>query len=139
MEELQFEITDSPSSADLEFLTKKINQDTEDLGAAYPFAIFIRNPAGNIIGGCNGSVIFGTIYTDQLWVDPALRRQGVGKKLMERVHAHGIKHGCKLATVATMDFQAPHFYEKLGYTVDFSRPGYNKDATCVFMSRKLHD
>lgn len=133
IEKLEFEVTESASSTDLDFLTQKINGEL----AAYPFALFVRNKEGEIIAGCNGSVIFGSIYTDQLWVDPTLRGLGVGKKLMEAVHAYGKKQGCTLATVTTMDFQAPHFYAKLGYKIDFAKEGYSKGSSCIFMSKKL--
>ncbi|MGI9215084.1 MAG: GNAT family N-acetyltransferase, partial [Gammaproteobacteria bacterium] len=62
------EFTASPIASDIEFLTQKINEETNDFGVASPFAFFIRNEDNCIIAGCNGSVIFGSIYTDQLWV-----------------------------------------------------------------------
>lgn len=132
IEKLDFEVTDNPSSADLDFLTQKINEEL----AADSFTILVRKE-GKIVAGCNGSMICGSIYTDQLWVDPNLRNRGVGKKLMETVHEYGKKHGCTLATVTTMDFQAPNFYAKLGYKIDFSKAGYSKGASCIFMSKKL--
>lgn len=137
IEGLEFAVTDNPSSTDLDFLTKKINEESVAQGAAYPFAIFVRSKECRIIAGCNGSIIFGSIYTDQLWVDPNLRKRGAGKKLMEAVHEYGKKHGCTISTVTTMSFQAPSFYKKLGYKIDFSREGYNKGASCIFMSKKL--
>ena len=138
IKELKFEIEENPSSMELNFLTNKINNEVVDgHGSAYPFAIFIRNKDGEILAGCNGSIIFGSIYTDQLWVDPSLRKQGLGKKLMEAVHEHGKKCGCLMATITTMSFQVPNFYKKLGYEVDFSREGYVNGASCIFMSKKL--
>lgn len=137
IEKFEFEIANTSSTSDLDFLTHQINKEAIDQGAAYPFAIFIRNKEGGIVAGCNGSIIFGSIYTDQLWVDPNLRKRGMGKKLMEAVHEYGKKHGCTISTVATMSFQAPDFYKKLGYKIDFSREGYSKGASCIFMSKKL--
>ncbi len=133
IEELECEVTDNPSSTDLDFLTREINEEL----AAHSFTIFIRDKEGKIIAGCNGSIICGSIYTDQLWVDPSLRNQGLGTKLMKSAHEHGKKHGCMLATVTTMDFQAPNFYAKLGYKIDFSKEGYSNGASCIFMSKKL--
>lgn len=137
MEKFEFEIVNNPSSNDLDFLTHKINAEAGDKGAAYPFAILVCNKESGIVAGCNGSIIFGSIYTDQLWVDPNLRKLGMGKKLMEAVHEYGKKHGCTISTVATMSFQVPDFYKKLGYKIDFSREGYSKGASCIFMSKKL--
>ncbi|MGD2169940.1 MAG: GNAT family N-acetyltransferase, partial [Chlamydiota bacterium] len=98
---MKFEITESPSSQEIEFLTQKINEDAIDQGQAYAFAILVRGESGKILAGCNGSIVFGSIYTDQLWIDSSFRRRGVGKKLMEKVHEYGKKNGCSIATVAT--------------------------------------
>ncbi len=128
----------NPSQKNIEYLTQKINEETADKGKAYPFAFFIRDDKDMIIAGCNGSVIFGTIYTDQLWVHPLYRRQGLGQQLMEQVHAYGSEIGCHMATVATMDFQnARLFYEALGYQCDFERQGYVENATCLFLKKIL--
>jgi len=127
-----------PKSADIDFLTQKINQETPDFGEAHPFGFYIRDENNQIIAGCNGSVIFGSIFTDQLWVHPDHRNQGLGYQLMEAVHNYGRKLGCKMATVATMSVQrAKPFYEKLGYDSDFERPGYTQDSSCIFLKRHL--
>ena len=83
-------------------------------------------------------MIFGSIYTDQLWVNKNYRKSGLGKKIMEAVHDYGRKIGCSTVTVATMSFQgAREFYEKLGYVVDFERTGYAKNSKCVFLKLSL--
>lgn len=137
MENVQFETTTSPTTQEIDFLTQKMNEETASKGKAYPFAITAREESGEVVAGCNGSVIFGSIYTDQLWVHSSYRGKGIGAKLMEKVHEFGREKGCNLATVTTMSFQAPGFYKKLGYQVDFSREGYDKNALCIFMSKHL--
>ena len=130
--------TSTPASEDIDFLTQKINQETPDFGSAHPFAFFVRDEHNQIIAGCNGSVIFGSIYTDQLWVHPDHRKNGLGHKLMEAVHDYGRKSECSMATVATMSFQnATAFYEKLGYVSDFKRQGYTRGSSCIFLKRSL--
>lgn len=136
-QEGNFEITETPSAHDLLFLTDKINDETPDQGSASAFAIFLRDSEHRIMAGCNGSIVYGSIYTDQLWVDPKYRKMGIGKRLMEQVHDYGRKKGCTLSTVATMDFQAPYFYHALGYKIDFTRKGYYKEAICLFLSKCL--
>jgi GNAT superfamily N-acetyltransferase len=127
-----------PDNADINFLTQKINAETSQYGSAYPFGLFVRDKMNQIIAGCNGSVIYGAIYTDQLWVSPSHRKLGLGKKLMEQVHDYGRKENCKMATAMTMDFQqAKTFYEKLGYVCDFERPGYIQNSTCYFLRKSL--
>jgi len=137
MTQPSIELTESPSEQDLEILTAGINKEAEERGSAHPFALFLRDEKHQIIAGCNGSVFFGVIYTDQLWVHPEHRKKGLGKRLMEQVHAYGTSKGCTLTTVANMDFQAPSFYQHLGYKVDFSRAGHHHGATCLFLSKPL--
>ena len=125
-------------SSDINFLTQKINEEKSEFGEAHPFAFFVRDEHNQIIAGCNGSFIFGSIYTDQLWVHPVHRKNGFGKKLMEEVHDYGCKLECSMATIATISFQgAKTFYEKLGYISDFERRGYTKNSTCLFMRKEL--
>lgn len=135
---MNIEHSNTPATVDIDFLTEKINQETPDFGSAHPFAFFVRDEKGHIIAGCNGSVIFGSIYTDQLWVHPAHRGTGLAHTLMAQVHNYGRENECAMATVATMSFQgAKAFYEKLGYVVDFERPGYTQNSSCIFLKRSL--
>jgi GNAT superfamily N-acetyltransferase len=135
---MKIEHTSTPASVDIDFLTRKINAETPEFGEAYSFSFFMRDENNQIIAGCNGSVIFGSIYTDQLWVDPDHRKSGLGHKLMEAVHEYGLQNKCSMATVASMSFQgAKSFYEKLGYVVDFERLGYVQGSSCIFMKLSL--
>ena len=135
---VNIQYTSTPASEDIDFLTQKINQETPEFGEAHPFAFFIRDERNQIIAGCNGSVIFGSIYTDQLWVHLNHRKNGLAHQLMETVHDYDRRSGCRIATVATMSFQgAKSFYEKLGYVSDFKRLGYTQNSSCIFLKRNL--
>ena len=135
---MDMEFTKNPNNLDIDFMTQMINKEVEGYGLAHSFACFIRNENHELVAGCNGSIIFGSIYTDQLWVDKQYRKRGLGKRLMNAVHEYGRNQGCKLATVATMSFQnARSFYERLGYRVDFEREGYINNACCLFLRKEL--
>ncbi len=131
------EVNESPSKEDINFLTEKISKEHPDKGEISSFSFFLRDSSGTIIAGCNGSIVIGSIYTDQLWVDPSFRNQGLGRKLMDAVHKYGEKKGCSMATVSTMSFQVPEFYKNLGYTIDFIRKGYSGNSSCISLSKKL--
>ena len=138
---MKIERTLSPLGQDIDFLTAKINDSAKALGVnaeAYPFAFFIRDDESNIIAGCNGSVIYGSIYTDQLWVSEAFRGKGLGRQLMECVHDYGREVRWVMATENTMSFQnAGSFYEHLGYVCDFKRSGYSNNSSCIFVKKML--
>ena len=132
------EYTDAPSSELIDFLTSKINQETSEHGQASPFAFYIRDNHGSVVAGANGFLIYGTIYTDQLWVDASHRGHGLARNIMDKVHAFGQSKGCRFATIQTMSFQkAVHFYERLGYATDFTRAGYVNNSQCLFMRKPL--
>ncbi len=54
---------------------------------------------------------------------------------MKEAEKIGHQHGVRFATVNTMDWEALPFYEKLGYSVEFTREGYDKESK-MFMLRK---
>ncbi len=135
---MKIEFTTAPNHTDVEYLTDKINAETANYGQAQPFGFFIRDKNNEIIAGANGFVMYGKIYTDQLWVDSAFRNQGLARQLMEKVHELGKVEGCTSATVSTMSFQhAKSFYEKLGYEINFERTGYVNESSCYFMSKSI--
>ncbi|WP_395462987.1 GNAT family N-acetyltransferase [Wolbachia endosymbiont of Cantharis cryptica] len=135
---MKIEHTTLPNDRDIEFLSKKINEETIDKGTCNPFAFFVRDDTKQVIAGCSGLIIYGSIYTDLLWVHPDCRKKGMGKQLMEEVHDYGREMRCKIATVATMNFQGTkRFYESLGYECDFERQGYVDGATCIFLKKVL--
>ena len=115
-----------------------INQETLEFGEASPFAFFYRDKNNHIIAGCNGYIIFGCIYTDQLWTHPNHRKQGLAKELMQKVEDYGKSTKCSMATICTMSFQgAIEFYKKLGYKIDFERKGYTNSSSCLFLRKDL--
>ena len=52
---------------------------------------------------------------DRLWVDESRRGAGIGRRLLAAVEEKGRLGGAKRAELNTFGFQAPGFYEKMGY------------------------
>ena len=100
-----------------------------------PFSIFIKDQKEHVLGGASGTLFYGSLYVDSLWIDEPLRNQGWGKKLMYEAEKIGREHGSLFVTLNTMDWEALPFYQKLGYSIEFTRKGYEKDST-IFMLRK---
>jgi len=59
-----------------------------------------------------------------LWVREEFRGVGLGSKLMHAVEQEAIRRGCHIATLETHSFQAPGFYQKLGYDAIGVLDGY---------------
>ncbi len=99
------------------------------------FSIFIKDQKENIIGGICGTLFYGSLYIDSLWVDITLRHQGWGTKLMHAAEKIGKERGSSFIALNTMDWEALPFYQKLGYSIEFTREGYEKNSK-MFMLRK---
>ncbi len=103
-----------------------------------PFSIFIKDQNGNIRGGVSGTLFYGSLYVDSLWIESKLRNQGWGTKLMEEAEKLGREQGARFVTVNTMDWEALPFYEKLGYKIEFIREGYDKDSKMYMLRKSLN-
>jgi ribosomal protein S18 acetylase RimI-like enzyme len=79
------------------------------------FVVFLRNRR-KVVGGVKGYVQWGWLFVSHLWVDEALRGQGWGTAVMRAAEREGRNRGCRAVHLDTFSFQAPGFYEKLGYT-----------------------
>ncbi len=128
---LDFELTWTPSEARTKLLGDGLNRHAiGQLGnhGFRPVGIFVRDAGGNPVGGVTACLNWNWLQISLLWVDDALRGQGVGKGLMERIEAVGREKGCAHAHVDTFSFQARTFYESLGYevfaTLDDYPPGH---------------
>ena len=78
--------------------------------------IFVRDDHGEIIGGLLGETFWRYLYVADLWIHEAYRHAGIGTELIRRAESEAIRRGCRHAYLDTLDFQAPDFYPKLGYT-----------------------
>ncbi len=64
-----------------------------------------------------------------LWIDDSIRGKGFGRKLIESAEQFAVEKKCRFIKVDTFSFQAPDFYQSLGYEIygkieDFPE-GYN--------------
>ena len=80
-----------------------------------PLAAALRDPQGRLIGGLAGRTLFGWLVVELLWVDPAARGAGHGRRLLATAEQEAVRRGCHHARVNTYSFQAPGFYERCGY------------------------
>jgi len=70
---------------------------------------------GEVAGAVVGFTWAGFCELRQVWVDEAFRGQGHGRALMQKAIEEARRRGCSHVDLATYSFQAPGFYEKLGF------------------------
>ena len=129
-----------PSKEDIAVLMDGLHQEAfkaKGLKPSESFAFFVRDENNKIVAGVSGVSDFGCQHIDLLWVVPDLRGQGWGTKLMKLSEDFGRERKCSFATVNTMDWEALPFYQKLGFSVEFMRDGYDKGSKFYFLRKSL--
>lgn len=117
---LSIALTDTPAPSDIRALhdsLKAFNVPRSQAYDARDLALFARRSDDTLAGGLTGLTNWDWLYVDYLWVADDQRSSGLGGDLMARAEAEAVARGCKWSRLYTYDFQAPGFYERLGYTV----------------------
>ena len=101
-------------------------------------ALALRDPeTGKTVGGLTARIGYSRLFVELLFVPETLRGQGFGEKLMRKAEEIAVQAGCIGIWLDTFSFQAPGFYEKLGYTVFGSLADYPPGHSRFFLHKQL--
>lgn len=89
------------------------------------------------IGVIMAKTFYGALHIRQLFLEKKLRGKGYGTLLMDKAMKGGKKFGCSFAHLETMNFQALAFYQKLGFSLEFTREGYHQGVSMHYLRKKL--
>ena len=89
-----------------------------------PFC-FIAKENDELMGAIAGATFFSEVYIDELVVREDQRGKDIGTKLINVVEEYYKDSGFNNMNTCTNEFQAPKFYEKCGFELEFVRK--NKD------------
>ena len=99
------------------------------------FSLLLRE-GDDIVGVLKAYTAFSEIYIDDIWVDSNHRRKGFGKHLIEELLNHFEGRGFNNVNLCTSAFQAPEFYKKCGFELEFVRENIqNPKLTKYFFVR----
>jgi len=101
-----------------------------------PLSVVARDEDDKLIGGVSGRTVYQHFLIDVVWVDKKTRGTGLGRRLMELAESEAKKQGCVAAQVDTLSFQAPVFYEKLGFEVVGRVTGFSEHPDRCFLLKK---
>ena len=99
----------------------------------------LRNEAGEVIAAFNGHTWGGCCVVVHLWVHEGWRGRGLGRALMQVAEAEAVRRGCEQVVLSTHSFQAPAFYERLGYARRAVIPGQPKGHADIIYVKRLQD
>jgi GNAT superfamily N-acetyltransferase len=81
-------------------------------------AFLLRDSDGLLLGGVQGNYDnFGWLWIDSLWVAAALRGQGYGIRLLNKIEGEARINDCQNSHLTSFSYQAVDFYKKHGYHV----------------------
>lgn len=141
MECLALKITEEEPSWELEkkayegFLQHSVETLGYD-GDVSHFSFVYRNE-GKLLGQLVGKSFYGGLHIKHLFLDRTMRGKGLGAALVKKALERGKELGCRFAYLETLSFQALGFYEKLGFTLDYTREGYNRGVSMHYLHKKL--
>jgi GNAT superfamily N-acetyltransferase len=79
-------------------------------------AVLVRDPGtGEAMSGVWGTILYGWLVIDLLYVGDPDRRQCLGSRLLTTIENAARENGCAGVWLTAYAFQAPGFYEKNGY------------------------
>ena len=98
---------------------------------------FVEEEDGKILGAITGRAYYDEVHVVDLIVDRSCRRSGLGSKLVATVEEAYKNKGYAKITLTTFGFQAPEFYKKLGYQIEFVRESKDPKLNKYFLSKAL--
>lgn len=106
-------------------------------GKEHAIHLVTHRADGSLAGGILADVALGWVEIHVLWVQPDLRRSGLGATLLKTCEHRAQALGAHSARLDTFDWQAEDFYLRQGY-VCFARLGdYPLGHERVFMHKRL--
>ena len=104
------------------------------------FALVLSDDQNTTLGVLNALTAFAEIYIDDMWVDSHYRGKGYGRKLIQALEDYFKGKGFNNINLVTNQFQAPEFYKKCGFELEFIRKNIkNSKLTKFFFIKYFGD
>jgi len=109
-----------------------------DINCNYTPFSFVASESGKIVGVITGHSYYNEVHIRDLVVVEQHRNKHIGSKLMEKVEDYHKDKGLDTITLTTYNFQAPEFYKKCGYQIEFIRENQqNSKLTKYFFTKSF--
>ena len=109
-----------------------------DVALNYEEFCFTAEDDGKIAGVITGRAYYNEVHIGDLIVGKSYRRDGVGSKLVSAVEDAYKGKGYEKIALTTFGFQAPEFYKKLGYELEFIRKDEDPKLSKYFYLKRIN-
>jgi predicted N-acetyltransferase YhbS len=137
---LRIETKAAPDDADFQAIVAPLrayNHAQAGLALAEKVAFLVNDESGVTHGGLHARVFGQWLFIELLVVPEVARGEGMGTKLMNMAEATAREKGCVGIWLDTFSFQAPDFYQRLGYSVFGELKDYPPGHSRYFMQKRL--
>jgi GNAT superfamily N-acetyltransferase len=97
----------------------------------------VRSDAGRVLGGVILRSYWKETFVELLWLSKRARQRGYGRLLVAEAERRARRRGSLLMHLDTYSFQAPGFYEKLGFRRFGSLRGSPRGASRHYYVKRL--
>ncbi|WP_352924767.1 GNAT family N-acetyltransferase [Mesorhizobium sp. M0698] len=99
-------------------------------------AVLIKDSGnGRTAGGLWARCYYDWLYIDLIFVPEQFRNRKIGTQLIESAENWALRRGCVGVWLDTFEFQAPGFYQSLGYEIFGYLPNYPRGFGRYFLRR----
>ena len=136
---MQIEVTAEPSASDREAILGGLLGfiRIETGSVPVPLAVLVRDETDAVVGGLVGRTTAAWLYVELFWLPETLRGAGLGRRVMMAAEAEAVQRDCIGVHLDTYDYQAPGFYQKLGYEVFGSIEDHPPGHTRFWMRKRF--
>lgn len=122
-----------------EFFNREFTDYAVDCEVALNFEefTFAAEDGGKIAGIITGRAYYNEVHIGDLIIGKDYRRAGVGSRLVASVEEAYRGRGYEKIALTTFGFQAPEFYKKLGYELEFVREDNDPKLSKYFYLKKI--
>lgn len=132
--------TDEADSRIGSFINEEFTSYAEDSDVKLNYEEFCfaaEDDDGAILGVITGRAYYNEVHIGDLIIHRSHRKCGLGSRLVTAVEEAYRNAGYEKITLTTFGFQAPGFYKKLGYEVEFVREDKDPKLTKYFLSKQI--
>ncbi|RHO91742.1 GNAT family N-acetyltransferase [Ruminococcus sp. AF42-9BH] len=137
---MNFRITKDGKQSDIDEIyemLKSYNLSNREASENIPLGVYYEDESERKLAGLTGETFGNWLCINYLFVAENLRNKGIGTKIVLSAEDEARKRNCKYVFVDTFSFQAPKFYEKLGYKEVFSLNEYPYTGKRHYYIKKL--
>ncbi len=128
---------DSPHAQSLQRKIDEYNMEVTGRRDWTPVAYFLRDPSDDVVGGVVGDIWGAWLHVRVMWVDPPLRRQGHGARLLRAAEALAREHGCIGVFLESFSFQGSSWYPRFGYEIVAGLDDYPPGHRYYILQKRL--